>query len=100
MQVLKENYIGNDKWAKLGLKLGLLQPTLDVIKAKHNSDPDECMVDMLSHWLNRADHVDAKGGPKWTTLAITLKNMGYAAAHNNIVSDTIKMCHKITFILF
>ena len=95
MQVLKQNYIGNDKWAKLGLRLGLLQqPTLGVIKAKNNSDPDECMVDMLSHWLNRADCVDAKGGPKLTTLATALKDMGYAAAHDKIVSDTIKSVTK------
>ena len=78
MQDLKQNYFGNDKWAEVGLKLGLLQQTLDVIKA---------------------DSVDAKGGPNLTTLATVLKDMGYTAAHDNIVSDTIKMCYKITFIL-
>ena len=46
------------------------------------------MVDMLSCWLSKADRVDANGGPTWTTLATTLKDMGCT---DNIVSYTIKM---------
>ena len=66
------------------MKLGLLKTNLDEIKAKHNNDPAKCMSDMLSHWLNRSDDVDTKGGPTLNTLALALKDMGYNAASINI----------------
>ena len=81
---LQRNHVGKDKWYQLGLKLGLLQTTVDEIKAKHNNDPDRCLTDMLSRWLNRADSVDTKGGPTLNTLALALKDMGYTAAYDNI----------------
>ena len=66
------------------MKLGLFHPTLQKIKTANHSDPDRCLTDMLSHWLNRADHVDTKGGPTLDTLALALKDMGYTAACDNI----------------
>ena len=66
------------------MKLGLFRPTLQKIKAANHNDPDRCLTDMLSHWLNRADSVDTKGGPTLNTLALALKDMGYTAAYDNI----------------
>ena len=86
---LERNYVGKDKWDELGLKLGLLQTTLNEIKVKHSNDPAKCLTDMLSHWLNRADHVDTKGGPTLNTLALALKDMGYTAAYDNIEQKVV-----------
>ena len=84
VSTLERNYFNKDGWDQLGLKLGLLHPTLKSIKAAYNNDPAKCLTDMLSYWLNRADHVDTKGGPTLNTLALTLKEMGYTAAYDNI----------------
>ena len=103
LNTLEKNYFNKGDWDQLGLRLGLLYPTLKSIKAAYNNDPAKCLTDMLSHWLNRTDHVDTKGGPTLNTLALTLKDMGYTAAYDNIkqkVSMVLKitMCYQYTII--
>ena len=66
--------------------MGLRKAHLDEIKDKNNNDPGECLMDMLSCWINRDDCVDAKGGPTWNTLAKALKDMGFQTAYEKIVS--------------
>ena len=82
------------------MKLGLLQTTLNEIKSKHSNDPADCLTDMLSHWLNRADHVDTKGGPTLNTLALALKDMGYTAAYDNIKTKGLMNYNKLVFDIF
>ena len=84
LSTLERNYFNKGDWDQLGLKLGLFNSTLKSIKATYSNDPAKCLTDMLSHWLNRADHVDIKGGPTLNTLALALKEMGYTAAYDNI----------------
>ena len=69
MEVL--GYKGFDKrqWTDLGLKLGLLQPTLDVIEADNERDVSRCLNKCLTKWLNKADNVDSVGPPTWDSLA-------------------------------
>ena len=70
--------------------MGLLQTTLDEIKAKHSNDPSECLTDMLSQWLKRGDSVNINGEPTWEVLAIALNNMGYTAAYHKIIEQKVK----------
>ena len=76
---LERNYFNTaDHWDKLGLKLGLLHPTLKAIRATNNNDPTRCLTDMLAHWLRGTD------GVTWNILGLALKGMGYTAAYESI----------------
>ena len=57
------------RWNDLGLALGLLQPTLDIIEANNERDVSGCLKKCLTKWLKRADNVDSVGPPTWDTLA-------------------------------
>ena len=58
----------NGDWQRLGLELGLLQPTLSAIQAKNSDNLRECIV----KWLERADDVDDNGGANYISLARAL----------------------------
>ena len=84
IQALRQVYFPNDRWSSLGLELGLLQPTLSTIYAKHRGDPDSCLQDCLNRWLSKADNVDKSGGPTWDSLGRALKNIGQGFAADKI----------------
>ena len=69
MEVLQCNGFDQRQWIELGLKLGLLQPTLNLIEANHERDVSRCLLECLTKWLYRADNVESVGPPTWDTLA-------------------------------
>ena len=76
-------------WRDLGLRLGILQPTLEDIDDKRGGSPAECMYDVLSCWLERQDKVMERGVPSWNTLVHTLEHVNKAAA-DSIRSEKCK----------
>lgn len=70
-------------WRDLGLKLGLLETTLDNIKANHSSS-DDCKRGMLAAWLNWRDNVDTSkyGKPSWARLQNALKKLNLPLANS------------------
>ena len=62
-----------ERWPELGLKLGLLQNTLDAIEKNHSGDSVHCLTECLSQWLCRADNVDSRGGATWDSLSDALR---------------------------
>ena len=71
-------------WMKLGLSLGLHKPTLDKIEKNQSGDIDQCKMDMLASWLEKADSVERKGGPTWRQLISALQKN-----KNNALADKI-----------
>ena len=51
----------------LGLRLGLLDATLD--RLYDETRPEGYGMKVMSAWLNRRDNVVQRGGPTWITLA-------------------------------
>ena len=64
-----------DDWQSLGLALGLLYPTLQRIKKEQHGDINDCMMEMLSAWLQQQDTVAKKGIPCWRNLRRALEDI-------------------------
>lgn len=64
------------RWFILGLRLGLLYPTLKDIEASHRNDAERCLIDCLAKWLERVDMVDKYGDTTFETLVFALKELG------------------------
>ena len=75
-------------WLSLGLRLGLLHPTLKKIETNNHGQVEQCKTDMIAAWLNRQDNVLQVGVPSWSVLQTALRKIG-----ENEVADQI--CHFI-----
>ena len=65
-----------NEWIVLGLKLGLLYPTLEKIDNDHPNKTETCKMKMLAAWLQQEDDVPQKGVPSWSMLQAGLRKMG------------------------
>ena len=72
------------KWDDLGLRLGLLQPTLEAIERNNHGDVSRCLTRCLSQWLRRADNVDSKGGATYDSLSTALRSMNEVAVADEL----------------
>ena len=63
-------------WQSLGLELGLLYPTLKMIKKEQHGDISDCAMEMLAAWLQQQDNVSLKGVPSWSVLRTALRSIG------------------------
>ena len=71
-------------WLNLGLALGLLCPTLQLIK-KDSGSTDECKMNMLAAWLQQQDKVPQEGVPSWSVLQAALRNIGESELADQII---------------
>ena len=64
-------------WKKLGEELGLDELVLETIAVDHKGDGvEECLSEMLKHWL-RGNYDDAGSNPPtWSNLADAVKETG------------------------
>lgn len=79
----KHGYSGVDFY-NLGLQLGLLARTLDVIAKNNSGDVSSCLRESLKAWLEQADNVASNGGPTYYALIRGLKK-----TEQNAVADGI-----------
>ena len=49
--LVNELYEVRDKWYHLGVQLKVLVHDLKAIRTQYNNNPDNCLIEMLSHWL-------------------------------------------------
>ena len=68
----------------LGLYLGLLPGTLDVIKENNKGDVNASLRECLKTWLQQADDVKSVGLPSYYSLIQALRKLG-----ENAVADGI-----------
>ena len=68
----------------LGLHLGLLPRTLDIIAKNNAGDVNSCLRECLKAWLEQADDVKKKGGPTHYSLMKALRKI-----EQNTVADGI-----------
>ena len=76
------------RWPELGLKLGLLQNTLDAIGKSYSGDSVHCLTECLSQWLSRADNVDSRGGATWDSLSDALRSINEIAVANMLDKES------------
>ena len=63
-------------WKRLGLKLGLIYPTLEKIGTEQHGVIERCKTEMLAAWFKLQDKVTQKGVPSWSTLQRALRDIG------------------------
>ena len=68
------------EWQQLGLELGLLKPTLEMISINNMKEIQACKREMLAAWLRWQDNVKQKGLPSWTRLLDALEQVDAALA--------------------
>ena len=63
-------------WQSLGLALGLLYPTLEIIEKEQRGLVEQCKTKMLAAWLQQQDNVSQNGVPSWSVLRTALRSIG------------------------
>ena len=91
IDLLKRFGFPEAKWDDLGLRLGLLQTTLEAIERNNHGDVSRCLTRCLSQWLRRADNVDNRGGATWDSLSTALRSMNEVAVADEL-SEFINDC--------
>ena len=86
--VLSQAMFGPVHWTDLGLSLGLLMPTLNVI-GKTNGDANDYLNLTLQYWLEKKDKVT---GTTWNNLIRAVKSTGDNAAAERI-PGILRSCH-------
>ena len=84
IDLLKRFGFPEAKWDDLGLRLGLLQTTLEAIERNNHGDVSRCLTRCLSQWLRRADNVDSKGGATYDSLSTALRSMNEVAVADEL----------------
>ena len=91
IDLLKRCGFPEAKWDDLGLRLGLLQTTLEAIERNNHGDVSRCLTRCLSQWLRRADNVDSRGGATWDSLSTALRSINEVAVADEL-SEFINDC--------
>lgn len=75
------------RWRQIGLALRIRDPELDQIAVKFNNDPENCLREMLKHWLKQSFDTEKYGKPSWETLseAVRLRSGG----NNSVLAQKI-----------
>ena len=63
-------------WQSLGLALGLLYPSLEIIEREQRGLVEQCKTKMLAAWLQQQDNVCQNGVPSWAVLQTALEEIG------------------------
>ena len=84
LDTLNEAGFSQRKWRRLGNALKLYIDTLMTIDAEYPGDEQGCLRQCLVKWLERADGVDGRGGPRMTSLCVALEDIGKKAAADYI----------------
>ena len=98
LDLLKEHGYSGVSYYTLGLYLGLLSRTLDVIAKNHSGDVNVCLRECLIAWLKAADDVKSKGGPTYDSLIQALRKMGENAVADGIdknCEEQINLCNNV-----
>ena len=93
IDLLKRCGFPETKWDDLGLRLGLLQTTLEAIERNNHGDVSRCLTRCLSQWLRRADNVDSRGGATWDSLSTALRSINEVAVADEL-SESINDCNS------
>ncbi|XP_019859507.1 PREDICTED: uncharacterized protein LOC109587727 [Amphimedon queenslandica] len=86
LDILKKHGYSGVSYYYLGLCLGLLPRTLNVIENERGDISSHFRL-CLEKWLQQADDVKSKGGPTYDTLIQALRKMGENAVADGIERD-------------
>ena len=73
-------------WHSLGLELGLLYTTLEIIEKEQHGKITMCKTKMLAAWLQQQDNVSQNGVPSWSVLRTALEEIGEIQLASELIS--------------
>ncbi|XP_019852670.1 PREDICTED: uncharacterized protein LOC109582420 isoform X1 [Amphimedon queenslandica] len=85
LTLLEKYQYSGKSYYRLGLSLGLLHRTLDIIKTDNNSSVEHCLREVLTKWLKKADNVEK---PTWSALVAALRSINENAVAEEIDRET------------
>ena len=89
LDLLKRHGYSGTSYYELGLYLGLLSRTLDVVAKNNSGDVSSGLRECLKAWLQQADDVKSVGGPSYYSLMQALRKL-----EENAVADGIDRLSK------
>ncbi|XP_019859679.1 PREDICTED: uncharacterized protein LOC109587898 [Amphimedon queenslandica] len=92
--LLKDHGYAGVDYYDLGLQLGLLPRTLDVIEKNNRGDVSGGLRECLKAWLKQNDDVKSKGGPTYNSLIQALRQMGENAVADGINKNCDTMAQQ------
>jgi len=78
----EELHSARNKWYYIGLMLKIPQNELDVIKAQHSGNAQDCLLEMLILWLRRIHPM-----PRWKFVVEALRTKSVA---ENTLADSLE----------
>ncbi|XP_019852657.1 PREDICTED: uncharacterized protein LOC109582413 [Amphimedon queenslandica] len=85
LTLLEKYQYSGKSYYRLGLSLGLLHRTLDIIKTDNNNSVEHCLREVLTKWLEKADNVEK---PTWSALVAALRSINQNAVAEEIDRET------------
>ena len=73
-------------WQSLGLELGLLYTTLEIIEREQRGNITMCKTKMLAAWLQQQDNVCQNGVPSLSVLRTALEEIGERQLASELIS--------------
>ena len=98
--MLRRHGYSGTSYYDLGIYLGLLPRTLDVIKDNNRGDVSSGLRECLKTWLQQANDVRmCAGGPTYHSLIQALRKIGENAVANGIDGDSKNLvCYLYNYI--
>ena len=81
-------------WQSLGLELGLLYTTLEIIEKEQPRNVTNCKTKMLAAWLQQHDVIQ-NGVPSWSVLRTALQEIG----ENELASEISRELYRTASVL-
>ena len=75
------------RWKHIGLALRLDPEQLKKIARENRDDMDDCLIEMLTLWLNKNYNTERFGNPSWELLASAVKD--HAGGNNAALAEKI-----------
>ena len=81
------------RWELIATSLGMTPDTVAAVRRKY-SDLDECLQEILLHWLRRNYNTKQHGHPSWRRLCVAVADP--AGGVNNALAEEIATQHPTT----
>ena len=88
IDLLKKYGYSGTNYYDLGLHLGLLSRTLDIIAKDNVGDVNSCLRECLKAWLEQADDVKSNGGPTHYSLIKALRKIEQKSVADGIDKES------------
>ncbi len=81
-----------DKWKLIGIALRLKPSKIRVIEEANRGNPSNCLMDVLTNWLDKNYNTVKFGEPSWRKIVEAVASP--AAGDSNVLAESIASKHQ------